>query len=158
MNANAAIGVGLLPSGCETTLSELREDPGERIAFHIAAPYSIVRPNIENTIRHCHKDSSTGPMNRFIVRSEETANGGATVTLWQEGYRTRPLYAVDMKETGTGTDVTFYQGPYNIFADYKPTVRGWALGSGKCDGAFPPKPAVPPMVKPLPADTAITPI
>jgi hypothetical protein len=152
------ISTACILAGCETTLSELRDDPREKIAFHIAAPYAVVRPNIENTIRHCHKNSSTGPMNQFIVRAEEAPSGVATVTLWQEGYRTRPLYAVDLKESDAGTDVTFYHGPYDIFADYAPIVRGWVMGTGKCDGMFPEEPAVPPSVTPLPPETVITPL
>ena len=147
-----------LAAGCQSTIPELRQDAREKIAFHIAAPYSVVRPNIENTIKHCHENASTGALNRFAVRSEQTASDATTITYWQEGLNNRPLYVVDVRSAVAGTDVTFYHGPYAIFSDYNPIVRGWAMGTGKCDGTFPAKPAVPPAVTPLPANTIMEPL
>ena len=148
-------------SACQSDLTDLRADPREKYAFHIAAPYPTVRANIENTLRHCHKDPIQAPLNRFEVEATETAPGhGANIAYWHRGMSNEPLLAVDVVEKGDGADVTFYRGTYAIWTttDYKGVVRGWAMGAEKCGGPFAAKPAAPPDITPLPDDTVITPL
>lgn len=152
-----------LASACQGDVAELRADPGEKHAFHIAAPYVTVRTNIEKVVVHCYEAEYDGPplrvlVSRLRVKTTETMPGtAANITYWQEGMTTRPLFSVDVTAAEDGTDVTFYQrGSYAIFTDYAPIVRGWAMGTGKCGGPTPRKPAQPPEITPLPADTAIT--
>jgi hypothetical protein len=114
---------------------------------------------------HCYEAEYDGPpvqalVSRLRVKTTETTPGSAAnVTYWQEGMTTRPLFSVDVAAAKDGTDVTFFQrGSYAIFTDYAPIVRGWAMGTGKCGGPTPRKPAQPPEITPLPANTAITPL
>jgi len=128
--------------------------------FHISAPYATVRTNIENTVKHCH-DNGGSPVSSYRVVVTETVPGrSANVAYWQEGINNRPLFAIDITGAAdAGTNVTFYKsGSYAVFSEFGPYVEGWALGTGKCAGPFPPKPLTPPAVTVLPAGTQITPL
>ena len=153
-----AIVCAVAATACQSSLPELRQDPRAKHAFHIAAPYEVIRRNVENTIRFCHPGYSTGALNSFDMVVEPIPGNGTNVTYWQRGINNRPMFSVDMAERGDGTDVTFYHGSgYAVFSDFGPRVREWALGSGKCGGggSYSNRPSG---LTALPPETAITPL
>ena len=157
VRAAALAAMILFLGACQRTLEELREEPGERIAFHIAAPFQTIYQNFDRTLRHCYGGGYGATYT--VVQSSETVPGRvANITHWQKGIVERPLFTVDLLKTGEGTDVIYYKrGNYGVFTEFEPVVRGWATGSGECSGLTFVGPLEPPEITRLP-ETSITPI
>ncbi len=137
-NFRVAVGlVSILAVGaCSTTAEELHASPGEQGSFHVALPYRTVYINLNKGAESCTHANTNGAS--MLIDSHEIELGQfGRVDVVEEGtLGRRVIISTDVIATPDGTDVTFVANKHVFYLTYRPSIVGWANGTGKSCGEF----------------------
>jgi hypothetical protein len=129
--ALAFLGV-LAMSACSTTSQQLRSSPTQTDTVHFEVPFSVVRSNLVNKVAKCYQWGTR--VSHFYTKIQDTVPGeDATFEVIQDGLATRVTISVDIKRSPNGgTDVTYFVGPPNGLAKFRPVIEKWVAGKEDC--------------------------
>jgi hypothetical protein len=130
------LGVLAYLSACSMTSQQLRAEPKETANFHVDKSFESVRENLITVFKKCYVQNYSTQYGTeshlFPTVLDTTPNEAVTIELIFSGMDRIAYLSIDaFRNSGGGTDITYYKGRFDILRNYRTIIENWATGKDK---------------------------